>query len=189
MPRSTATGKPQALTKQELVYRATRERILDGTYSPGYRIVIHALAQQFNVSAIPVREAIRRLEAEGLVVFRPNAGACVAPADPGVFDQGLSVVAVLEGYATALATPHMDADATRHLADINRRMVDAMNELDSLRFGALNQEFHAYIYGFCPNQELIAILQDIARRMDAIRRTVFVKIPTVARRRWSSTSS
>lgn len=177
MPRTAAPKSEAAPTKQELVYRATRERILDGTYSPGYRIVIHALAQQFKVSAIPVREAIRRLEAEGLVVFRPNAGACVAPADPAAFDQGLSVVAVLEGYATALAAPEMDTDATRHLTEINRQMVEAMNELDVLRFGALNHDFHAYIYEFCPNPELVQLLEDIGRRMDAIRRTVFVRIP------------
>jgi DNA-binding GntR family transcriptional regulator len=177
MPRDATTQKAGALTKQELVYRSTRECILDGTYSPGYRIVIHALAQQFKVSAIPVREAIRRLEAEGLVVFQPNKGACVAPADPGAFDQGLSVVAVLEGYATALAAPAMDTKAVVHLTEINRQMVDAMNDLDALRFGALNRDFHAYIYEFCANAELVELLDDIGRRMDAIRRTVFVRIP------------
>jgi len=177
MARAAAPKAAAPPTKQELVYRATRERILDGTYSPGYRIVIHALAQQFKVSAIPVREAIRRLEAEGLVTFRPNAGACVAPADPAAFGQGLSVVAVLDGYATALAAPSMGAEATRHLTDINRQMVKAMNELDVLRFGALNREFHAYICGFCPNAELVGLLEDIGRRMDAVRRTVFIRIP------------
>ena len=67
--------------------------------------MIDALAEEFSVSALPVREAIRRLEAEGLVIFRPNAGAQVAPADPGLFDEEMSVLAVIEGYATALAAP------------------------------------------------------------------------------------
>src|SRR5689334_25268318 len=69
----------ESVTKQERVYRAIRERILSGAYGPGYRVVIDALATEFGVSALPVREAIRRLEAEGLVIFRPNAGAHVAP--------------------------------------------------------------------------------------------------------------
>ena len=93
------------LTKQERVYRAVRERILSGTYGPGFRVVIDALAEEFGVSALPVREAIWRLEAEGLVIYRPNAGAQVAPADPGAFDDEMSVLAVIEGYATALAAP------------------------------------------------------------------------------------
>ena len=67
------------VTKQERVYRAIRERILSGAYGPGYRVVIDALAEEFEVSGLPVREAIRRLEAEGLVIYRPNAGAQVAP--------------------------------------------------------------------------------------------------------------
>ena len=72
--------------KQEQAYAALRERILSGSYSPGYRLVIDALAEELGVSALPIREAIRRLEAEGLVVFRPNAGAQVAPADPALFE-------------------------------------------------------------------------------------------------------
>jgi DNA-binding GntR family transcriptional regulator len=164
-------------TKQERVYRAIRERILSGAYGPGYRVVIDALAAEFSVSALPVREAIRRLEAEGLVVYRPNAGAQVAPADPGAFEDELTVLAVLEGYATALAAPRLDKGAVRRLTEINEQMVEAMQRLDSLSFGRLNQEFHTVIYEHCPNATLVDLLRDVARRLDAIRRTVFVQIP------------
>jgi DNA-binding GntR family transcriptional regulator len=172
-----AGGQGTQLTKQERVYRAIRERILSGAYGPGYRVVIDALAAEFSVSALPVREAIRRLEAEGLVVYRPNAGAQVAPADPGVFEDELTVLAVLEGYATALAAPQLDKDAIRRLTEINEQMVEAMQRLDSLSFGRLNQEFHNIIYEHCPNATLVDLLRDVARRLDAIRRTVFVQIP------------
>jgi DNA-binding GntR family transcriptional regulator len=175
--RNVAVEKRQALTKQERVYRAIRERILSGAYGPGYRVVIDALAEEFAVSALPVREAIRRLEAEGLVVYRPNAGAQVAPAEPGVFDEEMTVLAVLEGYATALAAPEMDEQAIARLTAINESMVAAMEQLDSLSFGRLNQEFHAVVYEHCPNSALVDLLRDVARRLDAIRRTVFVQIP------------
>lgn len=154
-----------------------RERILDGTYVPGFRIVIDSLADEFGVSALPVREAIRRLEAEGLLIYRPNAGAQVAPADPGAFDEEMTVLALLEGYATALAAPHLDKKAVAELRSINDRMEQAMSEMDSLSFGRLNQEFHARIYEGCPNETLIDSLRQVARRLDAIRRTVFVQIP------------
>ena len=165
------------VTKQERVYKAIRERILSGAYGPGYRVVIDALAEEFEVSGLPVREAIRRLEAEGLVIYRPNAGAQVAPADPGLFDEEMTVLAVLEGYGTGLAAPCMDADAVARLREINDEMAQAMAELDSLRFGQLNQEFHGLIYEYCPNTALVSMLSDVARRLDAIRRTVFVQIP------------
>src|ERR1700716_301190 len=121
-----AADKRDGVTKQERLYRAIRERILSGAYGPGYRVVIDALAEEFEVSALPVREAIRRLEAEGLVVYRPNAGAQVAPADPGAFLEELTVLAVLEGYATSLAAPLLSAADVARLQEVNDRMVSAM---------------------------------------------------------------
>lgn len=170
-----AGQKPQ--TKQERVYQEIRERILSGAYGPGFRVVIDALAGEFAVSALPVREAIRRLEAEGLVIFRPNAGAQVAPADPGLFIEEMTVLSVLEGYATAIAAPALGAAELAHLNEINESMVEAMQRLDTLNFGRLNQSFHAYIYEHCPNSALVDMLRDVTRRLDAIRRTVFVQIP------------
>jgi DNA-binding GntR family transcriptional regulator len=177
MRRQMTTEKRKSPTKQEQAYRAIRERILSGAYGPGYRVVIDTLAEEFSISALPVREAIRRLEAEGLVIYRPNAGAQVAPADPGVFHEEVVVLAVLEGYATALAAPEFDEAGLRRLTEINERMVEAMDRLDSLGFGRLNQEFHGVIYEHCPNATLVGLLRDVARRLDAIRRTVFVQIP------------
>jgi DNA-binding GntR family transcriptional regulator len=139
--------------------------------------VIDSLAEEFAVSALPVREAIRRLEAEGLVIYRPNAGAQVAPADPGLFDEEMAVLAVLEGYATAIAAPGLGEEEIARLTEITDKMVQAMERIDSLSFGRLNQEFHALIYEHCPNAALVGMLRDVARRLDAIRRTVFLQIP------------
>jgi DNA-binding GntR family transcriptional regulator len=168
---------PERQTKQARVYDAIRERILSGMYGPGYRVVIDVLAEEFEVSALPVREAIRRLEAEGLIVYRPNAGAQVAPADPGLFEEQMTMLAVLEGYATSLASPRLKKADIDHLTGINRSMTEAMGRLDSLLFGRLNQEFHSYIIQRCENAALVSMLEDIGRRLDAIRRTVFLQIP------------
>lgn len=171
------TTKRARATKQERVYATLRERILVGTYGPGFRVVIDALAEELGVSALPVREAIRRLEAEGLVVYRPNAGAQVAPADPELFAQEMTVLAILEGYATALAAEVMDAAQIAGLSEITDGMVEAMEQMDSLAFGQLNQRFHAAIYDACPNPSLVRLARETDRRLDALRRTVFVQIP------------
>jgi len=172
-----APPKPDALTKQERVYGAIRERILNGTYVPGHRLVIDAMAEEFEVSALPVREAIWRLQAEGLVIYRANVGAQVAPADPGVFEEEMTIFAILEGFATAITAPRLGKKQISQLRHINESMVDAMGRLDSLEFGRLNQEFHDVIYENCPNAALVEMLRDVGRRLDAIRRTVFVQIP------------
>lgn len=174
---SEESNSEPAITKQERAYRTIRERILSGAYGPGYRVVIDTLAAELEVSAVPVREAIRRLEAEGLIVYRPNAGAQVAPAEPGLYDEELTVLAVLEGYATALAADEMRREDISRLKEINKRMATAMEHIDALSFGRLNQEFHAVIYDCCPNPSLVELLRDVGRRLDAIRRTVFVQIP------------
>ena len=140
-------------------------------------LVIDALADDFGVSVVPVREAIRRLEAEGLIVYRPNVGAQVAPADPGLFEEEMTVLAVLEGYATALAAADMGPEDVERLEEINNEMVECMNTFDSLGFGSHNQAFHMAIYERCPNPYLVELLRQTCRRLDAIRRTVFTQIP------------
>lgn len=176
-PLHTGPVAQETITKQERVYQEIRERILNGEYGPGFRVVIDGLARELEVSALPVREAIRRLEAEGLVVHRANAGAQVAPADPGLFEEEMTVLAVLEGFATALAAPRIRAKDVRRLTEITDSMGEALDALDPLRFGRLNGEFHSAIYDRCPNESLVDMLHDVARRLDAIRRTVFIQIP------------
>jgi DNA-binding GntR family transcriptional regulator len=164
-------------TKQELVHRAVRERILAGVYRPGDRLVIDAIATEFTVSALPVREAIRRLEAEGLVVFRPNAGAQVTPVDPTQFHEQMTTLAVLEGYAAALAAPLMDEQHLRRLAEITDAMEEASSPMDSIGFGRLNWEFHGLLVQPCPSATLLTTVRDIGRRLESVRQTVFVHIP------------
>jgi DNA-binding GntR family transcriptional regulator len=165
------------MNKQQRAYTELRERILSGAYSPGYRLVIDALAEELGVSTLPIREAIRRLEAEGLVVFRPNAGAQVAPADPALFEEMVAGLAVLEGYATALAAPDLTEADLERLEQFNAKMMACMDQVDALGFGRANRDFHLLIYERCPNAYIVELLRDTERRLDAIRRTVFAHIP------------
>jgi len=95
------------VNKQERTYTVLRDRIHSGAFGPQARLNIDALARELGVSAIPVREALRRLEAEGWVRFQPNVGAIVAPLDATTWEQQMVAVAILEGAATAAAAPHL----------------------------------------------------------------------------------
>ncbi|MGH8963660.1 MAG: GntR family transcriptional regulator [Jatrophihabitantaceae bacterium] len=169
--------KDAGLTKQEQVYRYVRERILSGAYGPGYRVVITQVARELSVSALPVREAIRRLEAEDLIEFRPNEGARVAAPRPHFFEDDLAVLAVLDGYATSLAAPHLAPVRLRRLGEITDEMTSAMQRVDTLTFGRLEQDFHGVVYDMCPNVSLATMLHELADRIHAIRRTAFVLAP------------
>ncbi|GAB6876883.1 GntR family transcriptional regulator [Thermaerobacter litoralis] len=170
-------------SKQELAYQSIRQRILDGTYGPGYRLVIDALARELGVSPVPVREAIRRLEAEGWVVYRAHAGAEVAPADLGQWEQLMEVLAVLEGAASAAAAPHLTPADLEHLEAINQAMAQALDRVDVMAFSRLNRQFHFAIYAGCPNPYLTELLHQTWDRLDRIRSTIFRYVP---HRGWES---
>jgi DNA-binding GntR family transcriptional regulator len=172
---SSAEKEP---SKQERTYTVLRERILDGTYGPGYRLVIDAIARELEVSPMPVREAIRRLEAEGWVIYRANQGAQVAPVDTGSWKEVMVTLALLEGYATAAAAPELRAGDRRRLRATNKKMRGAIERLDLMQVARFNHEFHEVIYERCPNTYLRRELADTNERLNTLRATIFVYIPT-----------
>ncbi|HET6213883.1 MAG TPA: GntR family transcriptional regulator [Micromonosporaceae bacterium] len=161
----------------ELAYATIRQRITNGTYGPGYRLVLDELAREIGVSPVPVREAVRRLEAEGYVDFQRNVGARVTAFNETEFEQTVHVVALLEGYATALAAPHMRRADIARARKVNGRMRAALTDLDPVQFSALNREFHFTIYDRCPNAHIRTLLEAQWSRLDTIRRSVFVFVP------------
>jgi DNA-binding GntR family transcriptional regulator len=165
-------------SKQERTYTILRERIVNGTYGPGYRLVIDAIARELEVSPMPVREAIRRLEAEGWVIYRANQGAQVAPVDTGSWKEVMLTLALLEGYATASAAPEMRTTDRRKLRATNKKMRGAIDRLDLMQVSRFNHEFHGVIYERCPNGYLRRELAATNERLNTLRATVFLYIPT-----------
>jgi DNA-binding GntR family transcriptional regulator len=169
--------------KHEQAYSIIRERIFNGTYVPGYRLVIDALARELGISPVPIREAIRRLEAEGWVEYRPNAGAQVAAVDASKYEEEMSVLALLEGYATALALPHLSKDDVKHLRELNASMYNALQSADIPTFSRLNKTFHFFIYNRSQNSYLVELLHETWDRLEVRGHTDFSYIP---QRSWIS---
>ena len=165
------------MNKQERTYTILRDRIHSGSFAPLTRINIDALARELGVSPIPVREALRRLEAEGWVRFTPNVGPVVSPVDATSWEQAMIALAILEGAASAEAQEHLRrADLTR-LRRISAAMEEAAARADPLRFSKLNRELHAAIVARCPNAYLKELLDQTNMRLDRVRSTMFVYLP------------
>lgn len=164
-------------SKSQRAYDAIRERILGGTYVPGYRLVLGTLADELQCSVVPVREAIRRLEAEGLVHFERNVGATVAAVDTQLYLNTMQTLAVLEGTATALAAPLLDKDALAAARRINDSMTALLEHFDAKAFTNLNTDFHAALYEACPNTHLLDLVHRGWTRMNAIRVSTFTTVP------------
>jgi DNA-binding GntR family transcriptional regulator len=164
-------------SKAQLSYDAIKGRIVDGTYAPGSRLVLDQLARDLSVSPVPIREAIRRLEAEGWVVFQHNVGAQVASINLTQYGEAMQTLALLEGYATATAMEQIDDELLARAAQVNDRMRASLSSFDPIGFTQLNHDFHALLCGRCPNAHLRALLERQWTRMNHLRRSTFSLVP------------
>jgi len=168
------------MSKSERVYQHLREEILTGAYADGYRIVLDKVARELDVSPVPVREAVRRLEAEGLVVFTRNVGAQVVGIDARDYADAMQTLAYLEAAATSLAGPHLSADQLEEAAQLNTemRLLATAPDFDAVQFTTLNEQFHRVLCAPCPNQHLLDLVHREWRRMAMIRRSSFGRLPS-----------
>jgi DNA-binding GntR family transcriptional regulator len=165
------------VNKQERTYTVLRDRIHSGAFAPRARLNIDGLARELGVSAIPVREALRRLEAEGWVRFQPNIGAIVAPVDATVWEQQVVAVAILEGAATADAAAHLRTCDMTKIRNFAAEMEQAAAEGDHSKFSRLNRRLHAAVIARCANAYLLELLDQTSQRLDRVRDTMLTCLP------------
>ncbi|KAD4059932.1 FCD domain-containing protein [Arthrobacter yangruifuii] len=171
---STAVGTG---SKSEQAYSLLKDRILGGELSPGYRLVLSSIATEMGFSVVPVREAIRRLEAEGLVHFVRNVGATVAGIDPDLYLHTMQTLSIIEGAATALAAPSISAGELAQARELNNQMREVLTNFDPVRFTQLNTEFHALLYARCPNPHILELVHRGWNRLGRMRSSVFRYVP------------
>jgi DNA-binding GntR family transcriptional regulator len=169
------------VSKKQLAYEFMREQIVNGTYGPGQRIVIDQIAKELSLSIIPVREAIRQLEADDLIVYKPYSGAIVSNINEKEYGETLSVLAVLEGYATALSSMVFPKTRIPVLQNINKNMHEALYDFEFEQFGLLNRDFHTLIYEYCGNDILTDQIRQVWERLSRVRRSGFTFVPQRAK--------
>jgi DNA-binding GntR family transcriptional regulator len=168
-------------SKSQRAYAFIKRRIEDGSYTPGFRLVLGQIAKQLDVSVVPVREAIRRLEAEGLVTFERNIGAQVAMVDEREYYYTMETLSIVEGAASALSAGLLtDADVDDARV-INAEMIECLDHFDPHRFTELNQRFHSVIFQHCPNPHLLDLVHRGWKRLALLRDSTFSFVPGRAR--------
>ncbi|ROS74648.1 GntR family transcriptional regulator [Curtobacterium sp. PhB130] len=172
-----SSREPDSESKADLAYALIKRRIIDRTYVPGYRIVVDQLVRESGLSNIPLREAIRRLEAEGWIEVVRNVGARVALFDVEDHRNTLELIARLEGFATALAQPNLTAADIAAARALDREMGEALDVIDLDRFGQLNRRFHALFHERSGDAHIASLLTSELQRFDVIRRSVSHTVP------------
>lgn len=145
------------LSKTDMVAALIRELIITGELTAGEQLRQRDLAQRFGVSQTPVREAMRRLESEGLVIGDTHRGFTVAAGDAGPVEENFQIRAALESLGASLAAHKIDAAGISRLQDLNRQM--AVLAEDDPRYAELNREFHLALYEYSRSPLLMSLMR------------------------------
>jgi len=168
-------SKAATPTRAQWVYEQLKEAILSGALEPGERLVVDQLARDFGTSPIPVREAIRRLEAEELVETTPYIGARVAPVRADQLEELMAIRKELEPLLARTAVLGATPEAIDELEDLVRRM-DEVAYTDQLAYSRLNYEFHRKLYSLSPWTVTLRIVNTVWE-LSARTRFVFLQAP------------
>lgn len=172
-----APAAREPLSKSQQAYQWIKERIASQDFTPGYRLVLASIAGELDMSVVPVREAIRQLEAEGLVTFERNVGARVSMVDDTQYRYSMQSLSILEGAATALAARRITEADIRAARRINERMIETLEHFDPRVFTALNHEFHSILYAKCANPRMLELVSAEWARLGNLRDSTFSFVP------------
>ena len=155
------------------VCRKIADEIVLGTFAPSTRLDEVSLADRFNVSRTPVREALKQLSIMGLVKYRPNRGSVVAAMTPEQLDQMFEAIGELEAACARHAALRMTESDRAQLRELHAQGRAAMQAGDMNRYDAVNLELHANIIQGCHNPVLIDMAMSLRHRISPFRRTQF----------------
>ncbi len=158
-----------------------RERILSGELPEGSVLRQEALAAAYRVSRIPVREALRLLEGEGLLAVRAHRGAVVTTQSAGQIEELFDLRAMLERDLIERAVPRATAKDAARAEEILRRLDEAYRHDDPHAWGALNAEFHRSLYLPARREQTLALAEGIGRLTQRAVRLYHRLFPAFAR--------
>jgi DNA-binding GntR family transcriptional regulator len=153
----------------EAVYQRLRSEIVAAHLLPGELLTLDELGTRYGVSRTPVREALRRLEAEGLVLFREHRRVQVAPLTVGEIAGTYALRILTEGFAVSESVRRAPAEIAGEAEAIYQRMVSDAAAGDGDAFYRRHLDFHRAIYAGAGSQELARVTEDLRTRTDRHR--------------------
>jgi DNA-binding GntR family transcriptional regulator len=145
------------VSKTDLVAALVRELVITGELAAGEQLRQRDLAERFGVSQTPVREAMRRLESEGLLVCDTHRGFTVVAPDEGRLEENFRIRAALESLGASLAARKIEASGLARLRDLNDQMRDLAD--DDPAYAELNREFHFTVYSCAHSPLLLSLMR------------------------------
>lgn len=151
-------------TRTQLVVEAIREKILSGEIKSGEPLRQAALADELNVSRIPVREALLQLEAEGLVNFEAHKGATASEISAEQVDEVFELRALLEAELLKYSLKNLDEKDLTEAEAIQQQLEDALDAGDTIdAAGALNSQFHEKLYSKADRPQTAELVKALSK--------------------------
>lgn len=149
------------LPLRDVVFNTLRQAIITGEFAPGERLMEISLANRLGVSRTPVREAIRKLELEGLVIMIPRKGAQVARITEKNLRDVIEIRTVLEEFAAVLACERIDQSGLHDLRQAHEDFICSVENGDILDIVDKDETFHDTIFRATNNDRLISIINNL----------------------------
>lgn len=153
------------LPLRDVVFQTLRQAILKGELQPGERLMEIKLAESLGVSRTPIREAIRKLELEGLVVMIPRKGAAVANITEKDTKDVLEVRRTLEMFAVEVACDRITEEQLVELKKAAKEFEASKGSMDLIRIAETDMNFHEIIYEATQNERLVQMLNNLRENM------------------------
>lgn len=167
---------PPFKTKAQLAYEYLRDAIISAALKPGTRVMPSQVAEELGVSEVPVREAFRMLESEGLLEITPHVGAQVTAIKPEEVEEVFLIRTVLEAFAARTVAGRYPPEGLDHLRELLADMERAVAAGDFVLYGRLNTEFHRSIYSATPFGRLRKLIYELWDSNERSR-SVFLMVP------------
>jgi DNA-binding GntR family transcriptional regulator len=161
---------PGPRTRAEAAAEELRRRILEGAFPGGFQLRQDALAEEFGVSRIPIREALVQLEAEGLVKIHPHRGAIVSELSIGEIEELVELRVLLEPRLLKRSAPHLTDEDYQALNAILSEYSAELRANNVGRWGALNVDLHALLYRHAGLPRTAAIVASLLKNNDRYTR-------------------
>ncbi|MDL2210421.1 GntR family transcriptional regulator [Desulfovibrio sp. OttesenSCG-928-O18] len=172
MSIQTTHEPARILSKTQMAYDYLHAGIVNGKFQAGAKIVISRVSKQLSISEIPVREALKTLEAEGFVENRIHVGYLVTRLGVAEYREAFSVRQLLGGEAHALAAKNPKPEVLAELRTNIAAMREASEKNDKTLMDQHDQEFHTLVFAQCGNETLLRLLMDIQAQMTRARSLV-----------------
>lgn len=154
-------------TKLERAAKILRAAIIQGDLKPGQKLVQQELAELLGMSSTPVREVLRILETEGLLVYVPYKGVFVAEVSVEETEEIIPIRVALEGLAVRQSVPNLGEDQLAELETVLDEMEQAWKNMDLAKLRRDNYRFHSTIYRACGSEILCSMIERLWPMFDS----------------------